>query len=51
MELNTVNVKVNSVKVLRNYDKEIAYQPYQNPSVNRLETDKNKYSWMFDLAR
>lgn len=38
-------------KGIKNYDEEIAYQPYQNPSVNRLETDKNKYSWMFDLAR
>ena len=38
-------------KGIKNYEKEIAYQPYQNPSVNRLETEKNQYSWMFDLAR
>ena len=38
-------------KGIKNYDQEIAYQPYQNPSVNRLESEKNQYSWMFDLAR
>jgi len=29
----------------------INIQPYQNPTVNRLETEENGYSWLFDLSK
>lgn len=38
-------------KGIKNHKKNIPIQPYQNPTINRMETEGNDYDWMFNLAR
>jgi hypothetical protein len=43
--------KTKNCQGIKSHNKEIPIQPYQNPTLNRMETEGNEHDWMFNLAR